>query len=165
VPPPSPEEHNLWLPPRHLRRYQRAKLLGGTLVVAIFAGWLYLQWSNLAMRLVAIALILATAWVVLSSMLADANRARGRQIAVEGDKLRVTRPEGETLVTLADAASAEWRDEPIGRAGLWLLDARGQSLAHLDAALLADQAEARVFLGWLRDRTGITLPTRWPATL
>lgn len=158
---PSGDERNLWLPPRGLRRYQLAKALGGALVLLIFAGWLFIQWSNLAMRWLAIALILITLYVVIVSITGDRRRARGRQISIEGQALNVTTPEGTASVPLPEVAMAEWSDQPPEDAGLRLLGPAGQRLVRVDHAFLADETEARAFVGWVRDRTGITLRTRW----
>jgi small-conductance mechanosensitive channel len=159
---PSVDERNLWLPPRGMRRYQLAKALGGALVLLIFVGWLFIQWSNLAMRLLATALILITLYVVIVSIAGDRRRALGRQISIDGQVLNITTPEGTASVLLPDVAIAEWRDEPAAEAGLQLLSQAGQRLVRIDAAFLTDEAEARAFLGWLRDRSGITLKTKWP---
>jgi hypothetical protein len=148
-----------------MRRYQLAKLVGGALILIIFAGWLVLQWSNLAMRVFAIVLMLVTLYVMCVSILGDRVRSRGRQIAIEHGTLRVTTPEATAAVLLSEIALAEWREEPVEQAGLHLLDPRGRGLAHIDTALLADEAEARAFLGWLRDRAGVTLKTRWPSAI
>jgi hypothetical protein len=155
------DERNLWLPPRGMRRYQVAKAVGGTLILLIFAGWLFIQWSNLAMRLLAITLMLITLYVVLVSILTDRHRSRGRQIAIEGDVLTITSPQSSATVRLGEIASAEWREEPDEDAGLHLLNGAGQPLVRIDTDFLADEAEARTFLGWVRDRSGATLKAQW----
>jgi hypothetical protein len=145
-----------------MRRYQLAKAIGGALVLLIFVGWLVLQWSNLLMRLFAVALILITVYVVTISLLTDRRRAAGRQLAIEHGSLRITTPGEIRALLLSEIALAEWRDEPADEAGLRLLDRHGRELARIDFALLADESEARTFLGWLRDRAGVTLKARWP---
>lgn len=163
VHPPSPaSERNLWLPPRRLRRYQAAKVATALLMAGIFAGWTVLQWNLPVMRGLALALLAVTGWVTFRSVVSDALRARGRQLAIESGSIVLVGPEGSTTVRVADIAAAQWRDEPSEQAGLTLLGRNGQTLARIDTVFLADQAEARSFLGWARNLTPMTFPVHWP---
>ena len=69
-----------------------------------------------------------------------------------------------TEVRLADVKQAQWREETEAALGLWLLDAQGNTLAHLDRAFLVNQAEVREFLGWLRQHSAAAFDVRWPET-
>ena len=162
IPTGADDESRLWLPPNRLRRYERAKLIGGVLIAVIFLGWLVVQWSNPFVRYLSIALLLTTAWVLLSSTIADRVRARGRQIAVDGRSLHITTPTGQRWVALDQVAAAQWHDGPQPAAGLWFYDEHRQAVAHLDLYFLADDVEARTFVGWLRRQTGVALNVRWP---
>ncbi len=168
----SNPEHNLWLPPTRLRRYQLNKAIGGALVTAIFVGWLILQWSNPVMRVLACVLIATTAWVVIASIIDDRARARGRQIAINATTLRVTTPDAPDNpdapnvsldIRLADITQAHWREDD--QPGLWLFGRDDRVLAHLDTNFLADQAETRAFLGWARQHADLPFEVRWPQTL
>lgn len=157
----STDESKLWLPPRQIRRYQRNKIIGGLIITVIFAGWLVLQWSNVVMRLVALGLIATTLWVVIESILDDLRRGHGRQIEIVGGRLLITDADKVTTVSFADVAAATWHDESMP--GLYLYDGQGQTLAHLDSHFLADQAEARCFLGWSRQRAQLPFKVQWPS--
>ena len=159
---PCHDEQHLWLPPKLLRRYQGYKVVVGLLVIIIFMGWLLIQWSNITMRLVAGSLTLVTLWVVVTSIVDDLLRQRGRQLAIEPGVLKVTKPQGTTRVPLAQIATARWRHETQDQAGLWLLDQHDGVLAHLDTAFLADQDEARTFLSWARGRVALPCKVHWP---
>lgn len=156
------DESCLWLPPHRIARYQWSKVIGGLVVCLIFSGWLVLQWSNPVMRWLAGGLIAVTVWVVGASIAADLRRGRGRQVAIVGGQVIVTTPGGTTSTCLAHVADAQWRDQ--NQPGLWLFDAQGQVLARLDTDLLADQAEARSFLRWARQRADLPFQVRWPDT-
>jgi len=159
---PCHDEQYLWLPPKLLRRYQGYKIVVGLLVIMIFMGWLLIQWSNITMRLVAGSLTLVTLWVVITSIVDDLMRQRGRQLAIEPGVLKVTKPQGTTRVPLAKIATAQWRHDTQAQAGLWLLDQHDAVLAHLDTAFLADQDEARTFLSWARGRAALPCKVHWP---
>jgi len=153
----------MWLPPNLMHRYQWNKVIGGLLVSVIFIGWLILQGSNPAMRILAITLIVVTCWVVIRSMLDDTRRNRGRQITLADGVMRITTPDGTSPIRLADVALAQWcqNDPP----GLWFYDQQHQPLAHLDTVFLADQTQARNFLGWARQHADLPFEVRWPKTL
>lgn len=153
------DESNLWLPPRQMRRYQRNKVIGALLMMAIFSGWLILQWSNFVMRIVAGSLITMTLWVLIQSILEDLRRGRGRQIQIIDEQLCITNPDGVTTVELGHVADARWDDETPG---LSFYDGHGQTLACLDCDFLADEAEARCFLGWARKHAHLPFKVRWP---
>ncbi len=160
---PRPDaEANLFLPPGRLRRYQLSKLAGAAVVGGIFIGWLILQWHHLPMRLAAIGLLAVTVYVTVKSMVSDYLRARGRQVALEGGELVITRQGKSSRVKLQSIAEIHWREADSSELGLWLMDAQGQPLEHLEEAFVQDQREARAFLGWLRRVTGMNWPTRWP---
>lgn len=164
IPNATHDEASLWLPPRRLVRYQFAKVGGALIAAGIFAGWLVIQWSNWSMRLLAGALLVMTAWITFSSIVGDLVRSRGRQLAVVDAALRITTPSGETLVPAARVAWAQWRNDTEATMGLWLFDAGGAVLAHLDAGFIATDEEARAFLHWVRQRTAFTSDVRWPST-
>jgi hypothetical protein len=163
---------HLWLPPRLIRRYQWAKALGGVVFASIFAGWMVIEWSSPVMRVLAGALIVVTLWVTVASVVIDAARARGRQVAVGDGRLDVTTPPAPgsaagscASVTLADVAYAQWRqdgDEGDGGPGLWFIGRDGRPLGGLDTVFLRDEAEARAFVGWLREHWDVALEVRWP---
>lgn len=152
--PPAGPQRVVYQPPALLARYQRAKLVGGLLFTAIFAGWLWLQWSNPWIRSLAVALVGLTAWITGASVLADRRRHAGRQIELAGDALLVTTPEGTRWIALGQIDHAVWTDD----GGMTFHGRDGRALAALDTALLADEEEARRFLGWLRRHA----PTPWP---
>ena len=160
--PAIPDEKNLWLPPRRMLRYQWSKAVGGLLMGAIFAGWLVIQWSNPAMRWLAIALLVITAWVVIASCIADRVRAYGRQLAIDGADLLFATPDEEKRIAMDSIAYAQWREDELATAGLWLFDRQGGVLAHLDLRFLGDQDEARTFLHWARQRADLPFEVRWP---
>jgi hypothetical protein len=169
APTPNPGVTHLWMPPARLRRYQWSKLIGGALVGSIFAGWLVLQWSSPAMRVLAVALIAVTAWVVVHSWLTDARRARGRQVTLSRPtsgsgpiSIRITEPGLDNTVPLERINRARWRDDQDSDAGLWLLGQNQEALVHLDLSFLADEVEARSFLGWLRRCSDAPIPADWP---
>ncbi len=140
------DERHLWLPPQGLRRYQLAKVGVSVLMVAILAGWMVLQWQSQVSRLISGGLLVATIWIVAVSIDADLRRTRGRQMAIEDGRICLMRPNGHVAVPLAQVAYAQWIAEPAAQAGLWLYDKQAHPLLHIDAAFLADEAEARTFL-------------------
>jgi hypothetical protein len=148
----------VYQPPQLLAKYERAKLIGGLLFAAIFAGWLWLQWSNPWMRVAAGALLLLTAWITASSIVTDLRRHQGRQIELAGRALLVTTPEGTCWIQLPDVAVAQWTDD----AGLRFDRADGQTLGRIDLVTLADEDEARRFLGWLRQHAQVDFAVQWP---
>jgi len=158
------DDGSLWLSPRRLRKYQWAKVVGATLMSAIFIGWLIIQWSNPAMRFLAIGLILVTAFVVFTSVMDDVSRSHGRQLRIDADAITITTPESQTHVRLADIARGEWREDALDTAGLWLFDHNNRQLAHLDLNFVGDQDEARAFLHWARQRADLNFNVIWPST-
>ena len=146
-----------------MRRYQWYKVIGGGLMGAIFAGWLAVLGSSVALRTVGIGLIAVTAWVVVQSIRDDLARGRNRQLAITDGQIRIHTPSGNTHVPLTDIAQACWQDN--GDPGLWLYNHRGESIAHIDTTFLANQAEARMFLGWARRRAELPFPVRWPQAM
>lgn len=156
------DDRNLWLPPGRLRRYQRNKVIVGLLMAAIFAGWLVAQWSNLLLRGVSLGLMLTTFWIVIRSLVVDTRRSRDRQVLVQGQCLVIEGSGRTQRAILTDVTVAHWYNQPQARAGLWFYDDCGQVLAHLDSAILADESEARAFLGWARQRADCPFEVRWP---
>ena len=155
------DECNLWLPPRRLRSYICAKIAVSLIVGIIFVGWLWIQWSNPVMRIVAIALLIVTAWVLVGSILDDITRSRGRQLAIDGDDVLVKLPTGETRFRQSHLHHAHWRSDDVESLGLWFFDADNQTLAHLDDGFAGDEAEARALVDWLRKHTQLQLPVQW----
>ena len=153
---------HLWLPPHQMRRYQIGKTAASTVFVAIFVGWLLIQWSNPLMRWIATSLVLVTVWVTLTSVIKDHRRSRGHQLRLDGSRLWIKRPEGVQWLALTDVARARWRQDEERTTGLWFYDPSGRILNHLDSIFLADQAEARSFLGWARRRVDVPFPVEWP---
>lgn len=164
----SPNDHtnesNLWLPPRRLRQYIRARLLGAGLFLVIFVIWLLLQWPIAAMRYLALALMVVTVLVTWASIAGDLRRARGRQVSFADGRLTITRPDATIDLPLADIAHAAWR-ETAGGGELAFCGSDGRVLASLDDNFLADQAEARAFLHWLRQRMEVKFEVRWEQQL
>lgn len=155
-------ERNLWLPPRRMARYQWAKVVGGLLFAVIFAGWMLIQWSSVAMRVATAGLLTLTAWVTAASIVNDLRRTRGRQVAIASGRLVITTPTGQCDIALTDVAEARWRDDPPTESGLSFHDAAGRCLARLDPAFLESQAEARAFLRWARERADLPFRVVWP---
>lgn len=155
------DERNLWMPPRQMRRYQLHKAMGGLLILSIFMGWLVLMWSNPLMRVMVIVLIGLTLWVVVGSLFDDLRRSQGRQIEIINRQLTVTQPDGVTHVRLSDVAEAQWYDDE--EPGLRFRNRTGELLVHLDTDFLTDQAEARSFLHWARQRTDLPFKVKWPS--
>ncbi len=153
-------ELRLWLPPARLRRYALMKHLAAAGFAAIFLGWMLLQWSNPIMRCGAAALGLATVWITVRSSLAERGRTAGRQVELIDRTLRITMPDSNVRLRLADVAHGRWRDD----AGLSLHDRDGRLLGLIDTGCIADETEARTFLHWLRDRAGISLRVHWSDT-
>jgi hypothetical protein len=162
-----PDEAHEWLPATRLRRYQWQKGVGALFMAGIFGGWLVIQWSNPVVRLLSVGLIGVTAWVLWRSVVDDLDRARGRQVTVTRATIRVTTPQGATQARFRDVAVARWVDvtdvpaDARERAGLWLYDRHGQPLVQLDTRILADEPEARAFLGWARRRADLGFEVRW----
>lgn len=156
---PSPPPRVIYQPPHLLARYHRAKMIGSALFAVIFAGWLWLQWSNPWMRIGILALMVLTGWFTAWSILADLRRHRGRQVELAGEGLLITSPEGTCWIQLDEVSHAHWSDE----GGLTFLRADGQPLGTMDLMFLADEEEARRFLGWLRQRKNIPWKVRWPS--
>ena len=157
----------VWLPEQAMRRYQLAKIVGSLFFVAIFLGWMLIQWSSPVMRFVAMALVATTAWVTLASCLSDARRNRLRHLSLAGNAvgtltLTLRTPDNTLSIELDRVATGEWREAPDTDHGLWLLDAHNRPLLHLDELVLAHEAEARTWLAWLRQHTDIAFPVRWP---
>lgn len=154
------DESNLWLPPRRMRQYEIAKAATGLIAIFILA-WLTAQWSGV-MQWMGIALIIITAWVTIGSIITDIRHARGRQVGVEGGTLRITDGQDVNEVPLCDISRAQWRDDDAAETGLFLYGEGNEELGRLNTHFLADETEARTFIGWLRGRAGITLHVDWP---
>jgi len=150
----------LWLPPGRMRQYAIARATGGLLFAAIFAGWMVLQWSSITMRIIAASLIALTAWVTASSIASDARRMRGRQVECLNDELIITLPEGESRLRLDVIAAATW-NETADEFGLSFYDSNENRLARLDENIIADEAEARAFLRWLRTHVETKFEVKW----
>ncbi len=150
----------LWLPPGRMRQYAIARATGGVLFAAIFAGWMVIQWSSVTMRIIAASLIALTAWVTATSIAGDARRMRGRQVEYLGDALLITTPDGELTVPLDAIARATWNEE-ADSPGLAFHDRNESCLVRLDENIIADEAEARAFLRWLRSHAETTFEVKW----
>ena len=157
------DERDLWLPPHRLRRYQWQKVLAALTVLVIFVGWMVLRWQSTTVRITTGGLMVITIWVLVRSIVSDVGRGRGRQVTVQDGVMRVTTPGGDTDVALDKVQQAEWQNGSADAYGLSLYDGAGHTLVHLDASLLADEAEARVFLNWVRQRADVKFEVRWPA--
>ncbi len=154
----EPTLRAIYQPPQLLARYERAKVVGGLLFVAIFAGWLWLQWSNPWMRMLTGALLVMTAWFTVASILTDLRRHHGRQIELVGRALLVTSPQGTCWIELSDVEHAQWSDD----AGMSFVRRDGLALGRIDLVTIADEDEARRFMGWLRQRANVGFNVRWP---
>ncbi len=150
----------LWLPPGRMKQYAIARIIGGVLFAAIFAGWMVIQWSSVTMRVTCAGLIALTAWVTAASVINDARRMRGRQVEFLNDELIVTLPEGESRLRLDAIATAEW-NETADEFGLSFYDRSESRLARLDENIIADEGEARAFLRWLRTHVETKFDVRW----
>ena len=158
----SHDNRHLWLPPRRMWQYTLVRIGGGLLFGITFVGWMILQGSNPVMRFIAGGLILFTAWITFASIRTDIKRSRGRQITLEPGAIVIDTPDHHHRIQLADIAYAQWREQTEAEVGLWLYDKAGNVLAPIDAAFLANQAEARTFLGWARQQTELPFAVRWP---
>ena len=159
---PHVDERNLWLPPVHLRRYRAVKVGSALLLAAIFIFWLAAGWRSPWVRCLSFGLLVLTAWITIRSIRSDAERARSRQLEIRGDLLCGTRPAGAFQFNFAEIALAQWRESTAEELGLWLLSRDGGVLLHLDSGFFGDQAEARAFLRWARNRTRLLFEVRWP---
>lgn len=153
----TPAEINLWMPPTRLREYQRAKFVGAILFTFIFGGWLVIQWSNSVMRYAMIGLIVVTQWTTLQSVLTDRRRSRGCQVVIYDGVIEVVVDGRRERVSVTDIARAEWR-----LAGMSFFSQDGRLLLNLNEDILADEDEARAFLGWARKRTDLPFTIHWP---
>ena len=160
----SPRQY--WRPPALMKRYQIAKLVGTAFFVLIFAGWLWLQWSNPMMRIVAGGLLFMTVWFTFKSVAVDNLRARKGHLAIIDNKLEITRNLGaETatlLIPLNNIGHAEWRNDTDETAGLHLFSHTGSSMSFLNLDFVADEAEARSLANWIRSTTNQAFEVRWP---
>ncbi len=153
-----------WMSRQRLMTYQRNKALGGRLIGAVFIGWLWLQWSNPVMRVVAICLTGLTIWMTTSSIVSDLRRAKGRALSLIGQSLYIARPDVDALtLPLESIARAHWRENSPQTLGLWLFDKNEQVLIHLDDHFLESQDEARAFLGWARKYADLNFQVTWEA--
>jgi len=157
---PAAAPRALWLPPGRMRQYAIARATGGVLFAAIFAGWMVIQWSSITMRIIAMSLIALTAWVTATSIATDAKRMRGRQVECLGDALLITAPDSEVNVRIDAIAHAAWSEEADG-CGLAFYDRNETRLARLDENIIADEAEARAFLRWLRTHVETNFEVKW----
>lgn len=162
-----------WRPPALLMRYQIVKLVGAAFFVVIFTGWLWLQWSNPTMRIVAGGLLLATIWFTYQSHSSDARRSFYK-IAIADGKLEIEgfdanhAPVAESI-PLSEIDHAEWTEgDPAASFvfddGLRLVARDGSLLALVGTMWIADQAEARALANWIRSTTHHPFEVRWPAT-
>lgn len=156
-------EAQLWLPPGRLRRYELNKVVGAVMISSIFVLWLVVQWSNPAVRWLAISCIAVTLWVTLSSIVQDRRRSAGRQLVYTKGQIAVQSPQGEARFSLSQVHRLEYLNvlEHEADAGLRFLAADGQVLAHLDEGFVTDEAEARTFVGWLRKQSQSNLQVDW----
>ena len=156
-----PTDANLWLSPRRLRRYEAAKGVGAVLFASLFFVWAMASWPQRLPTLIATPLVLITFWVTVTSVVRDRQRSVGRQLRITSHAMHLTLPGAAIRVPWGDVHSARWLDEESSSQGLWLYGAAGQPLAHIDRAFLADQSEARAFLGWARQRASLRFPVAW----
>ena len=139
-----------------------AKAVCGGLFVVTFLGAMIRYSPGSLWRWLAGAGLAVTVWVTVASCLIDRRRTQGRQIRLDCRKLWVTTPDSQSPVLLADVARADWRGG-AGPPGLCLYNADGKLLVDLDGAFLANEAEARAFLAWMRARVAIGFKVNWPA--
>jgi hypothetical protein len=106
----------------------------------------------------------------------SANSAKLDTGGAEADQgtpiLEVMTPTDNRRFELASVKRMVWQDgpdliieedEPNSQSrGLWFFDSAQQVLAHIDESLLADEEEARDFIGWLRRRTTLPCKVEWP---
>ena len=152
----------MWLPPRQLFKYQLAKFSVGLIIATIFLGWIFIQWSNVAMKSAVVALLSITIWVTTASIVMDRKRSLGRQLCIRDGVLSITTPTGTTDISVTDIGYGVWHHDSCDEQGLWLFDLSGKSLAHLDTNFLPDIRDALAFVGWARRQTGLPFDVRWP---
>lgn len=157
-----PDEGNLWLPPRRLVRYQLVKIVAAALLVCFFVAWLVLLWQVTPVRFLVLALVVVTVWVTVQSACSDVARSRGRQLEIRGEMLCGRHKNRNIEIRLGEVSHAQWRERSDDELGLWLYDAGGNVLVHLDCGFFRTQAEARAFLAWLRRRAAGSFEVRWP---
>ncbi len=155
-------EQDQWLPPHRMRSYAIARAIGAVIFASIFIGWIFIQWSNPTMRIVASALVIITAWVTAYSIVRDARRASGRQITAKSGALEITDHAGTFTLHMTDVGEAKWIEDSTETFGLWFYDQQGNTLAHLDENYLDGQAEARTFMGWVCARMDVPFKVQWP---
>lgn len=157
------DQRVVWLPADAMTRYWRAKVVGGLLFATLFAGWLVIQWSNMVMRLLALSLLVGTVWMTWESIASERRRFVGRKVSVSSEDLRIEQPEAVQEVKLARIDHMRWIAEGNSEraAGLWWFDSASTALLHMDDQLLANEREARSFIGWLRQQTSLQAPVRW----
>ena len=148
-----------------MAKYQAVKLIGAAFFAAIFAGWLWLQWSNPIMRVIAGGLLFMTIVFTWKAHVADDRRVRSGRLAVSQKQrsITITHHDESKTIALQDVARAVWRNDSEANMGLWLYDNEGKALAHIDGTFVAHEAEARKFLAWLRTLVDVPFQVSWPA--
>lgn len=155
-------EQHQWLPVHRMRSYAIARVIGGALFAAIFVGWIFIQWSSPAMRIIASSLVVITVWVTLGTIIRDARRAAGRQITAKPGALEITNHDGMRTVRMTDVGRVAWQEESADTFGLWFYDTQDNVLARLDENYLDSEAEARTFIGWVHARMDVPFKVSWP---
>lgn len=145
-----------------MRSYAIARAIGGAIFAAIFVGWIFIQWSSPAMRIIGSSLVVITAWVTIVSIVRDTRRAEGRQITAKPGALEVTDHADVRTIRMVDVAVVKWQEDTAERFGLWFYDKDDNVLARLDENYLDGQAEARTFMGWMQARMELPFKVIWP---
>ncbi len=153
-------ESSLWFPPKAMLRYGIAKLIAGAMFTLLFA-WLAFQWGITGtIGFTAIVFACFTPVITVTSIIADGNRMLRRQVEWTGEELVVTTPEGKTHLRVNEIGRAAWHAAADGF-GLTFYDREGFVIVRLDPVFLADEADARVFLRWLRTKTQTPFEVIW----
>jgi len=105
--------------------------------------------------------------VTYRSIRYDLIASAGRQITLKNRTLEIVSPDidGQVSFELSQVGRAVWRHDNDVSAGLWFFDERGEVLVHLDINYVGEEAEARVFIGWLRRQTDVPFDVEWNPTV
>jgi len=162
-PPARPDNgRHVWSAARSEQRDRMARLVGGAIGAAFVVVWMVVYWPNLTMRFVTLGLLIAIVWMVAPALFDNPATPPHGRIVIDDEYLQMESHQGDAIaVAWKDVALAQWRQDQPEKFGLWLFDADGHALAHLDATLLTNQSEARDFVKWARQLADLSFEIRW----
>ena len=124
--------------------------------------WMVVYWPNVTMRFVTLGLLIAIVWMAAPAMFDKPGTPPQGRIAIDEEYLQMESHQGDAIVVAwKNVALAQWRQDQPEKFGLWLFDADGRVLAHLDTTLLTSQSEAKAFVKWARQLTDLPFEIRW----